>query len=144
MRFIVARLARPSRRRRREVFSAQFDGGQSAAASCRSIRLGCDVLEQRIVLTSSEGDFVFSQGTITGYRGHGGTVEIPARVHGVPVAVIGAGAFQGNATITRLVIPGSVIQVDDKAFGGCPAWRVQRSAAASPLSATARSATTPR
>jgi len=136
MRFIVARLARPSRRRRREVSSAQFDGGQSAAASCRSIRLGCDVLEQRIVL--------FSQGTITGYRGHGGTVEIPARVHGVPVAVIGAGAFQGNATITRLVIPGSVIQVDDKAFGGCPAWRVQRSAAASPLSATARSATTPR
>ncbi|MFM8292901.1 MAG: leucine-rich repeat protein [Planctomycetia bacterium] len=124
MRSIFARLARASRRRRglrREVFSAEFGGGQSAAASCRSIHLGCDVLERRIVLTSSEGDFVFSQGTITGYSGNGGTVTIPALVDGVPVAVIGAGAFQGNATITRIVIPDSVVQVSDKAFWGMPA-----------------------
>ncbi len=51
------------RGRRREAFSAQFDGGRSAAESCTSTYLGCDVLEQRIVLTSSEGDFVFSHTT---------------------------------------------------------------------------------
>ena len=124
MRSLFSRFAKPARHRgvrRREVFSAQFDGGQSAAAYGTSTPLGCDVLERRIVLTSSEGDFVFSQGTITGYSGNGGTVEIPARVDGVPVAVIGEGAFQGNATITRLVIPDSVIQVSDMSFWGMPA-----------------------
>ena len=129
MRSIFARLGRASRRRgglRREVFSAEFDGGQSAAASCTGIHLGCDVLERRIVLTSPESDFVFSQGTITGYNGNGGTVEIPARMDGVPVAVIGAGAFQGNATITRLVIPDSVVLVYDKAFWGMSALESAR------------------
>ena len=107
MRWLFPRFAKPSRRRgerRREVFSAQFDGGQSAAAACTSIHLGCDVLERRIVLTASpQGDFVFSQGTITGYTGTGGAVEIPSTIGGVPVAVIGSGAFQNNSTITSLV-----------------------------------------
>jgi hypothetical protein len=71
---------KPSRRRgvrRRELFSAQFDGGQSAAMYGTSIHLGCDVLERRIVLAAWESDFVFSQGTITGYTGAGGVVDIP-------------------------------------------------------------------
>jgi hypothetical protein len=121
MRSLFSRFAKPARHRgvrRREVFSAQFDGGQSAAAYGTSTPLGCDVLERRIVLTSSEGDFVFSQGTITGYAGTGGVVDIPSTIGGVPVAVIGAGAFQGNDTITRLVIPGSVTLISDKAFQG--------------------------
>jgi hypothetical protein len=124
MRSLFSRFAKPARHRgvrRREVFSARFDGGQSAAAYGTSTPLGCDVLERRIVLTSSQSDFVFSQGTITGYAGTGGVVDIPSTIGGVPVAVIGAGAFQGNATITRLVIPDSVIQVYDKAFWGMPA-----------------------
>lgn len=122
MRWLFSRFAKPSRRRgvrRREVFAAQFDGGQSAAAACTSIRLGCDVLERRIVLTASpQGDFVFSQGTITGYTGTGGAVEIPSTVGGVPVAVIGLGAFQNNSTITSIVIPDSVKLIYDKAFQG--------------------------
>ena len=122
MRWLFPRFAKPSRRRgerRREVFSAQFDGGQSAAAACTSIHLGCDVLERRIVLTASpQGDFVFSQGTITGYTGTGGAVEIPSTIGGVPVAVIGSGAFQNNSTITSLVIPDNVTLIYDKAFQG--------------------------
>lgn len=122
MRWIFSRFAKPSRRRRvrrREVFAAQFDGGQSAAAACTSIHLGCDVLERRIVLTASpQGDFVFSQGTITGYTGTGGAVEIPSMVGGVPVAAIGLGAFQNNSTITSIVIPDSVKLIYDKAFQG--------------------------
>ena len=121
MRSLFSRFAEPSRHRgvrRREVFSAQFVGGQSAAAYGTSTPLGCDVLEQRIVLTSSQSDFVFSQGMITGYTGTGGVVDIPSTIGGVPVAVIGLGAFQNNSTITSLVIPDSVILINDKAFQG--------------------------
>ena len=78
MRSLFSRFAEPSRHRgvrRREVFSAQFVGGQSAAAYGTSTPLGCDVLEQRIVLTSSQSDFVFSQGMITGYTGTGGIID---------------------------------------------------------------------
>ena len=119
MRSLFSRFAKPSRRRgvrRREVFSAQFDGGQSAALYGTGIHLGCDVLERRIVLTSSQSDFVVSQGTITGYTGAGGVVEIPSTIDGVPVAVIGQGAFQGNTTITSVVIPDSVKTIGDRAF----------------------------
>jgi hypothetical protein len=121
MRSLFSLFAMPSRPRgvrRREVFSAQFDGGQSAAAYGTSTTLGCDVLERRIVLTASESDFVFSQGTITGYAGTGGVVDIPSTIGGVPVVVIGSGAFQNNSTITSLVIPDSVTLIYDKAFQG--------------------------
>jgi len=119
MRSLFSLFAKPSRPRgvrRREVFSAQFDGGQSAAMYGTSIHLGCDVLERRIVLTASESDFVFSQGTITGYTGAGGVVDIPSKIGGVPVVVIGLGAFENNSTITSLVIPDSVTLIYDKAF----------------------------
>jgi hypothetical protein len=102
--------------RRREVFSAQFDGGQSAATYGTSIHLGCDVLEQRIVLTASESDFVFSQGTITGYTGAGGVVDIPSKIGGVPVVTIGASAFDG-AGLTAVTIPGTVRSIGNHAFG---------------------------
>jgi hypothetical protein len=124
MRSLFARLTRASRRRRgrrREAFTAQFDGGRSAAAWGTSVHLGCDVLERRLVLTSSAVDFVFLQGTITGYTGNGGAVEIPSRMAGVPVTAIGEAAFQGNATITTLVIPDSVVVVHDRAFRGMSA-----------------------
>jgi len=119
MRSLFSLVAKPSRRRgvrRREVFSAQFDGGQSAATLCTNIHLGCDVLERRIVLTSSEGDFVFSQGTITGYKGAGGVVDIPSTIGGKPVVVIGDNAFKDNAAITSVAIPNSVVIVGDFAF----------------------------
>ena len=94
MRWLVSRFAKPSRRRgvrRREVFAAQFDGGQSAAAACTSIHLGCDVLERRIALTASpQGDFVFSQGTIPG-----------------TVRSIGNHAFGNNAALTRVRFVGN-------------------------------------
>jgi len=119
MRFLFSLFAKPSRLRgvrRREVFSAQFDGGQSAAMYGTSIHLGCDVLERRIVLTASESDFVFSQGTITGYTGTGGVVDIPSKIGRLPVVVIGESAFQGNTTITSVLIPNSVIIIGDDAF----------------------------
>jgi hypothetical protein len=91
-----------------------------------SIHLGCDVLERRIVLTASESDFVFSQGTITGYTGTGGVVDIPSTIGGVPVAVIGEDAFKDNATIKSLKIPDGVTLICDRAFFGMTALESAR------------------
>ena len=119
---VFGRTPAPARRRRgvgrREVFSAQFDGGQRASAFCTSILLSCDVLERRLVLASAESDFVFSQATITGYKGLGGVVDIPSIIGGVPVAVIGENAFARNAAITSVSIPDSVVFVGTSAFDG--------------------------
>ncbi|MEI6238824.1 MAG: leucine-rich repeat domain-containing protein [Planctomycetia bacterium] len=124
---LFARGAAPSARRRgvrrREVFCAQFDGGQEAAFSRSSAILGCDTLERRIVLTASPAaDFDFVAGTITGYHGAGGVVDIPARINGQAVVAIGDNAFEdnGEATwpLTRVVIPNSVITIGDGAFSG--------------------------
>jgi hypothetical protein len=119
MRSLFSRFERPTRRgdvRRREVFSAQFDGGKSAAMYVTSIHLGCDVLERRIVLTASESDFVFSEGTIMGYQGAGGSVEIPSSIYGVPVVVIGEKAFANRPDLTSVVIPNSVVLIGSQAF----------------------------
>jgi|GEM_PF-272106 len=126
MRPLFSLFAKPYRRRGvrpREVFSAQFDGGQSAAALCTSIHLGCDVLERRVVLTASESDFTFSLGTITGYKGAGGVVDIPSTIDGVSVVAIGNSAFEGNHfevnhSIISVLIPNSVKTIGDRAFWG--------------------------
>jgi len=121
-----ARGSAPARRRRGprrpEAFFAQFDGGTTAAVPSSTIALGCDILEQRILLTASPAaDFDFSWGTITGYHGAGGAVEIPSTIDGLPVLVIGSGAFasNGQATnpVTSVIIPSSVIIIGDYAFG---------------------------
>jgi hypothetical protein len=119
MRSLLSRFAKPTGRRdvrRREVFSAQLDGGKSAAAYGTTLYLGYDMLERRIVLTASESDFIFSQGTITGYQGAGGSVEIPSSIYGIPVVVIGEKAFANKPELTRVVIPNSVILIGTQAF----------------------------
>ena len=60
-------------------------------------------------------------GTIayTGYTGSGGSVAIPDNINGVPVTFIGAGAFSGNATLTGVTIPDSVISIGSSAFYNC-------------------------
>ena len=69
------------------------------------------------------GDYKFtvvdSGATIAGYVGPGGVVEIPATLDGMPVAAIGSGAFQGNATLTAVTIPDSVEDIRKSAFSGC-------------------------
>ena len=65
-------------------------------------------------------DFVFDKttGTITGYTGPGGAVEIPSKISGVDVVVI-ASAFQGKDTITSVTIPNSVTVIGREAFSRC-------------------------
>jgi len=86
----------------------------------KNIHLGCDVLEQRVVLTASADDFDFARGVITGYHGAGGAIEIPSSINGRPVVAIGNNAFKenGNATnpITTVKIPNSVKTIGQSAF----------------------------
>jgi hypothetical protein len=115
---VFTRTSAPSRRRRgirhREVFSAQFDGGQGRASSA-SLR-GFDALEARVMLTAApESDFAFSNGVITGYRGAGGDVEIPATIGGEAVVSIGDAAFYG-APLASVTIPSSVTSIGSYAF----------------------------
>lgn len=57
--------------------------------------------------------------TITKYKGSDAAVVIPPRIEGVQVTVIGNGAFQGNKTITAVVIPEGVVEIGSGAFYDC-------------------------
>lgn len=50
-----------------------------------------------------------------------GDVTIPGALGGVPVGIIGMGAFRNNDKITSVVLPDSVVTVDEFAFAGCSA-----------------------
>lgn len=67
-----------------------------------------------------ETDFEFSNGTIAGYKGPGGNVEIPPTINGVPVTSIGESAFWvGRDKITSVTIPEGVTSIGRIAFNGC-------------------------
>lgn len=95
------RKRRPARRRR-GTFNAQFDG-QDRSLSMPTVHLGCDILEQRIVLAASvAADFVFSAGTITGYTGTAAEILIPGSIEGVAVKEIADSAFANHTEISLL------------------------------------------
>jgi hypothetical protein len=57
--------------------------------------------------------------TITGYFGPGGVVRIPDMINGLPVTSIGPSAFEYNCSLTGVVIPNGVINIDNYAFSQC-------------------------
>jgi hypothetical protein len=73
------------------------------------------------IASAAEGDFTFdpATGTITGYTGPGGDVEIPSQIGGVDVIIIGVSAFSGNTDLTSVVVPEGVTTIRGKAFDGC-------------------------
>ena len=54
---------------------------------------------------AAESDFVFADGTITGYNGTDTELVIPSTIGGVAVTTIGTSAFANNKNITSVVIP---------------------------------------
>lgn len=57
--------------------------------------------------------------TLTGYNGTDAAVFIPPTIEGLPVTIIGDGAFQSNATLTSVTIPDSVTMIGSSVFYGC-------------------------
>jgi hypothetical protein len=57
--------------------------------------------------------------TITGYTGHGGVIQIPDAINGLPVMAIGDQAFSQCASLTRIIMPDSVTSIGIGAFRGC-------------------------
>ena len=63
-------------------------------------------------------EFTVSNYTLTDYNGLGGEVIIPTDMN---IWYIGAEAFKDNDNITKIVIPASVTQINERAFMGCTA-----------------------
>jgi hypothetical protein len=76
---------------------------------------------QPVLAATPENDFIFDAqtGTITGYTGAGGVVDIPSVIGGVPVTTIGSDAFEDCRSITSITIPDSVTTIEPDAFKNC-------------------------
>jgi hypothetical protein len=74
-----------------------------------------------LAAASLVGEFWFEEeiGTITGYAGAGGAVEIPSTIGGTTVLAIGADAFRDKSNITSISIPNSVTSIGEHAFFQC-------------------------
>lgn len=108
--------------RRREVFVAQFGSVDSArdVAVPGSTLNGVEHLEIRVMMTaSSEADFFFRNGEITGYSGAGGDVVVPATISGQPVTSIGEAAFIGKSSVTSITLPAGLTSIGNRAFAYC-------------------------
>jgi len=55
------------------------------------------------------------KGTITGYEGWDKVITIPAQIDGVPITVIGSGAFK-NMGLTDITLPESIKTIEVEAF----------------------------
>ncbi|MBQ1453222.1 MAG: leucine-rich repeat domain-containing protein [Ruminococcus sp.] len=76
-----------------------------------------------------EGDYVYAVKDdntvmITKYKGSGGAITLPPKLGGKTVTEIGMNLFytiRANKTVTSIVIPNTVKQIDDSAFYACQA-----------------------
>ncbi len=65
-----------------------------------------------------QDEFTVSNFTLTDYNGDGGTVVIPTDKN---IMYIGEKAFENNTNIKKIVIPETVVQIQEYAFRGCTA-----------------------
>ncbi len=82
------------------------------------------VTAEQVEPCATSGDYDYSDNgdgtvTITGYHGAGGDITIPSTIESKSVKVIGNSAFKGDLSITKVIIPSSVIQIQDEAFYEC-------------------------
>lgn len=74
------------------------------------------------VTTTAREDFEYtvsgSSATITGYKGSGGSVNIPSTLGGATVTAIASYAFE-DAAITSVSVPSTVVSIGNGAFSNC-------------------------
>ena len=74
-------------------------------------------------VSAADSDFIYETNSwgveITGYTGSGGAVTVPAKIGGVEVTEIGAGAFKDCAGLTEVTLPESVESIGRECFSGC-------------------------
>lgn len=56
---------------------------------------------------------------ITGYSGGAAKLSIPAEIGGLPVSIIGSGAFKNCTSLTGIDMPVGITAIDSYAFYGC-------------------------
>ena len=59
--------------------------------------------------------------TIFAYKGSDEVVVIPSEIEGAPVIMIMFGAFSENKTLKHVIIPNTVVEIEEKAFEYCTA-----------------------
>ena len=91
--------------------------GDQGSLTCPKIHWGkqCEagVYENEFVYISVNGE-----ATISSYRGNKSVVEIPSTINGNKVVSFG-NIFRENTTITKIVVPSTVVSIDDYAFYLC-------------------------
>lgn len=63
--------------------------------------------------------FEKNQATIVEYRGSSAAVAIPPEIKGVPVVAIGVAAFAENSSLEELLLPSTIIRIEEGAFSWC-------------------------
>ena len=64
-----------------------------------------------------------SECIITGYTGGEAILDLPDKIEGCPVNIIGENAFAGNTAIESVFFPDMLEQIRDSAFSGCSELR---------------------
>ena len=98
------------------------EGGSGGGSTSASVGKASPASDFSYELTADKSGV-----SITGYTGNGGRVVIPATIEDMPVKEIGFQAFRGGENrgderkanrITEIVIPDSVVKIEDGAFAG--------------------------
>ena len=73
------------------------------------------------VVVPSQFAYTTNNGTLTliSYSGPGGSVTIPGKTNGLPITSIGRAAFYDLPTVTEIIIPDNVTNIEADAFGYC-------------------------
>ncbi len=118
-----------------------FDGFDSSALATGVTERTCTITVTYMSRTATftvtvqnvaGNEFTYSRNaqedlTITGYTGSGGILRIPAMAIAPgqsvphPVIAIGAGVFDGNQTITKVIVPATIGSIGARAFRNCTA-----------------------
>ena len=87
--------------------------------ACAAILLPLVLLLTLPAVVQAQFNFTTNDGTITGYTGSGGVVNIPSTINDLPVTGIGNYAFQYCTNLTSVTVPNSVTNIGEFAFYYC-------------------------